>query len=217
LRNQLVQLLMVLVCIGLLSYFLRDPLIPGSQSVDGIRLGEARAQVESRLGGHGTPVDYFETGNSTGWKTERQKVFFGNHPEEAEKAGPPMLQGLAYGNEKSYLLPLVGYNPEGRVEWVCGCVLSGNGREFKGQALSSLGSGESCFRAGYCMAGPCGWRFMNCQLSVAGGGEGIGSPALPHWTVLLLTPGPLTQRLQREQNEWAAQQAKWQKELQERR
>lgn len=197
-RNQILMLLGILLAIAALAALIKPETEASLKSVDGICLGEQRTAVETRLGNRGTPVSYFETGNYTGWKTAKDRVFFGNHPPEGDKLEKPLVEGFAYGRLENSLLPLVGYNRQDQVEWVCGLILRGPQGALQGKSLAPILS-EEFARQGYCMAGPCGWRYQDCQISVSNGGEGIGSGAADRWTVLLLTKGPLTARLQREQ------------------
>ncbi len=194
-RTQIGMLLLVLIGIAIVCS-IQPSSMEQEQTVDGIRLGEDQTSLEARLGRKGQAVNYYEDPNCTGWTLGKERIFFGNHPEEAGKLKSPLLQGLAYGTKDNSYLPLVGYNAQRRVEWICGNRL--NSRQ--GKALLSAAA-EKSPRPGYCMAGPCGWRTQNGQISISNGGEGIASGAPDRWTVLLLTPGPLSQTLQREQEE----------------
>lgn len=153
--------------------------------MDGIALGTPRAEVEARWPHH-QPANYWEDPNYTGWTAGEHEVFFGNHPEEADKRKAPLLQGVSYGNEGSHWLPLVGYDRTGRVTWVCGQELDGR----EGSNLLPWWNSESLARPGYCMAGPSGWRLPGGQVSVSGpGGE---RPGAQLWRILLIAPGPLS-------------------------
>lgn len=190
-RNQIGMLLLVIIGIAITCSIQPSPT---DQTVDGIHLGEDRTTLEARLGRKGQPVNYYEDPNCTGWTLGKERIFFGNHPEEASKLKSPLLQGLAYGTKESSYLPLVGYNSHKKVEWLCGTRLN----DRQGKTLLTPAA-EKSPRPGYCMAGPCGWRTQNGQISVSNGGEGIASGAPDRWTVLLLAPGPLSQSLKSEQ------------------
>ena len=188
------------------------PSLGENLSVDGISLGESRETVESRLGGKPSPVRYYENGNFTGWKTAEFKLFFGNHPEEAERSeNAPTLEGFAYGSKQDSALPLVGYSADGQVIWVCGLALKTTQGVLRGRAfLPSIPDLEECARPGYCMGGPCGWRIEDGQISISNGGEGMRSE---FWTVLLVARGPVTERFRREQEKGRADLEEMRKEM----
>lgn len=171
----------------------------GPLVVDGIRIGDTREDVEARLGAHPQPVEYFELSNCTGWRTPGGSYFFGNHPEEATPKNALVdatkRNGFAYGDSSAHSLPLVGYTPAGKVDWICGSKLTLLGRELTGSALLlNKSRAEEDARPAYCMAGPFAWRYREGQVSVSSPGECPGGP----WTVTLFAAAPFTEKLWRD-------------------
>lgn len=177
-KNYLWLGVIALSAVFLVNFVFRDR----AESVDGVRIGMSRAEVEGIYSGTTGKGSIFVSGVATTFVfeepgRERRVEAYGAHPEEELGKLKLGWSGVCY----DFGFPIVGYGPDERVIWVCG-EKRRVGRLPSSPALSRLPGGDFRYtfegrvaepREGYCMDGPVGFNCLGGKLKLFVCGEQV--------------------------------------------